>query len=91
MVKTRCSSQWAKCGLCGKKIDYNEECYKIQYKKKINSWEAIRYRKEYWHLKHFVMKDHSVKCKIKMECVTSGKPAIDLGCEKRLCIHYKDK
>lgn len=89
MKKMMNDGNWRKCGLCGKSIDNGEEMWSIQYKKGINSWGTTRYRNENWHTKHFIFKDHSVKCKIKMECVTSGKKPIDLGCQKKLCIHYK--
>ena len=89
MKKIKNTMNWLKCGLCGKMIENGEECFAITYKKPVNSWGNTKYRKEHWHLKHFIFKDHSVKCKIKMECVTSGKKPVDLGCDKRLCIHYK--
>ena len=89
MKKVKCQENWRKCGLCGKSITNGEEMYVIQFKKYVNSWGTMRYRNECWHTKHFIFKDHSVKCKIKMECVTSGKKPVDLGCAKKLCIHYK--
>ena len=88
MTKVKCSRNWAKCDLCGTKIDYEEECFQLQYKK-VTLWGQTRYIKAYWHLKHFIFKDHTVKCKEKMECITSQKTPRELGCEKKLCIHYK--
>jgi hypothetical protein len=81
--------QWTKCDLCGKSIANNEECFEIEYKKR---WGyKTRYRNVRWHLKHFLFKDHSVKCKIKMECATNNKSGDEMGCEKRLCIHFREK
>lgn len=88
MIKIKNDANWRKCGLCGKSIDNGEECWEIQYKKKIN-WYKVNYRTEHWHLRHFVFSDYSASCKTKMECITGNEPSKNLGCQKRLCTHYK--
>ena len=78
---------WSMCGLCGKTIKHGEECFYIKYQDQ-NRY-SNNYRSDYWHLKHFKLKDYSKKCKVKLECVTSNKMSKELGCRLKICSFYK--
>lgn len=88
MQKIKNDRAWLKCGLCGKKINEGEMCWQISFKKKL-SWHRYGYRREHWHLRHFVFRDYSATCDRKMECITGNDPSINLDCHKKLCDHYK--